>query len=566
MNTSGRHRAWARVAIVVLVGVIDIAIVRTMVANGDERGATISAARDRVALVISNHDYGEFRFPRMKDDAAEVVDTLRAAGFRVKFVENLRSKELKTEVDQFTRATPTRGLAVCYFAGLGGQYQTYQSKGAWWNHLQGAGTPADARNPERDSVPLADVFKSFADNASSVANLLILDTPSDNPFLSTRMKGPTGMRTLESADLADDMNVVQSSRTLKNVDERSLVASAFAKQLPRGHESIERFVAAIVDEVAGHSERQQTPHVASGAKAGGRRADIARAVDAAWTRQASDSFLESELPRVGERPGQHWINSLGIVFCWCPPGKFRMGNLAAGRAAFDDAAPVDVELSDGFWIGKYEVTQIEADRLKAGANRYPFPGKLLPVHALSFDKAMKLVSTLNEVERKAGRLPDDWEYSLPTEAQWEYACRAGTSSKYSFGDDGSQLALHANYADKRLFEQDDSLAFADVRFDDGVGRGLAIVGSYRSNAWGVHDMHGNVAEWCADRYLAQLTGGVNPRNDDKRKDAPQAGVVRGGAWCSTAEYCEAGFRNSEYLGGNAKARDFLGFRLVLKKK
>jgi formylglycine-generating enzyme required for sulfatase activity len=107
------------------------------------------------------------------------------------------------------------------------------------------------------------------------------------------------------------------------------------------------------------------------------------------------------------------------------------------------------------------------------------------------------------------------------------------------------------------------MQFADARFDDAVGKALALVGSYEPNAWGLHDMHGNVAEWCADRYLSELLGGVNPLVDGKNKQATGDGVIRGGSWCSTPVYCEAGFRNA---GVGNKERDFIGFRIVLRKK
>lgn len=276
--------------------------------------------------------------------------------------------------------------------------------------------------------------------------------------------------------------------------------------------------------------------------------------------------LDSKEPREGERAGQQWTNGSGMVFCWCPAGIFLMGSADSQRAEFGDAKQVEVTLSQGFWLGKYEVTQGQAEQLRAGANKYSFVGASLPVHNVQQNQPEKLLKALQEAERKAGCLPGDWEYSLPTEAQWEYACRAGTSTRYHFGDDPNQLHRYANFADKSLLADDGAMQFADARFDDGFGKTLAPVGSYPPNAWGLHDMHGNVAEWCADRYLSPLVGGVNPLVDQKNKQATSDGVIRGGAWCSTPLYCEAAFRNSEYAGGNAKNRDHIGFRLVLRKK
>lgn len=273
--------------------------------------------------------------------------------------------------------------------------------------------------------------------------------------------------------------------------------------------------------------------------------------------------LDSVQPREGEHAGQHWTNGSGIEFCWCPPGTFLMGSPDSKRADFSDAKQVEVTLSKGFWIGKYEVTQEQVEQLRATSGKYSFFGKQLPVHNVQLGQTEKFLKALNEAERKAGRLSDAWEYALPTEAQWEYACRAGSSTRFYFGDDASQLHRFANYADKRLLADDGAMQFADAQFDDGVGKTLAAVGSYSPNAWGLHDMHGNVAEWCVDRYQPQLPGGVDPRGDDKKSDSA---VVRGGSWCSTAAYCESAFRNSQGAGGNAKGRDFIGYRIVLRKK
>jgi formylglycine-generating enzyme required for sulfatase activity len=287
------------------------------------------------------------------------------------------------------------------------------------------------------------------------------------------------------------------------------------------------------------------------------------AMAAAWPSLDQRSFLDSEQPREGAQPGQEWINASGMVFCWCPPGKFRMGDANAERSGFDDARPVEVTLPKGFWMAKYEAALIEGQR--AGWGPYPSLAKhpLAPMHNLSQENPKKFLDLLTKAEQQAGRLPSDWEYALPTEAEWEYACRAGTTTRFSFGDDAGQLFRFANYADRSLLAENGAMQFADARFDDGVGQTLAPVGSYQPNAWGLHDMHGNVAEWCADRYLPRLLGGVNPLVDSKIKEASGDGVFRGGAWCSTAAYCESGFRNA---GAGNKERDFIGFRIVLRKK
>ena len=518
--------------------------------------AAVASAQDRTALVVANFDYGEHQLPQVKADAAAVGEALRREGFRVTLAENVPVKELKNTVEQFARSTVTRGVAVLYFAGLGGQYQTYNSKGAWWTHLQGAGKPGDPRSPERDSLALAEVVKLLADHSSAATNLLVLDATRPNAFLAERQNQPAGLAAVDPAELPDDTLVLlaaQPGTTAGELNERSMLAAAIARQLAQGRESVGKFLESVSKDVEQQSGGKQKPWYVIGDET------IATAT---WAPN-SKLFLDSDQPRDGAQAGEHWINASGMVFCWCPPGKFTMGSTNAEQPAFGDAKSTEVTLTKGFWMAKYEAAQIEGRR--AGWGPYPSitTGKLAPMHNLSHENPKKFIDMLTKAEQKAGRLPSDWEYALPTEAEWEYACRAGTTTRFSFGDDADQLHRFANYADKSLLADDGAMQFADARFDDGFGKALAPVGSYEPNAWNLHDMHGNVAEWCADRYLPQLLGGVNPLVDEKIKEVTADGVIRGGAWCSTAEYCTSAFRNSEFAG---KQRDYIGFRVVLRKK
>ena len=161
----------------------------------------------------------------------------------------------------------------------------------------------------------------------------------------------------------------------------------------------------------------------------------------------------------------------------------------------------------------------------------------------------------------AGDGPDAWSYRLPTEAEWEFACRGGSSGRYSFGDSPSELARYANFADAELFRQDSDFYYSDRKSNDGTGKRPAPIGSYEPNAWGIHDMHGNVIEICADRYAHQLPGGTDPcvLGEGNR-------VTRGGAWCSSAEYCQAGFRNSVDSRHSSGEFAHIGLRVVLTNR
>jgi formylglycine-generating enzyme len=190
----------------------------------------------------------------------------------------------------------------------------------------------------------------------------------------------------------------------------------------------------------------------------------------------------------------------GVKLCWCPAGRFIMGSPTSEPERRPGEDQVEVTLTKGFWTGKYEVTQAQWKRVIG-----IFPGKLnagegenFPVYAVNFAETEEFCRKLTDKARASGELPKDWEFRLPTEAQWEYACRAGTTTATSFGDKLS--SKQANFQGKPYNGAD-------------VGPSLkrtAPVGSYPANPWGLHDMHGNVYEWCRDWYHAALLGGSDP--------------------------------------------------------
>lgn len=212
-----------------------------------------------------------------------------------------------------------------------------------------------------------------------------------------------------------------------------------------------------------------------------------------------------------------------------PGGSFRMGS-AAGDT---DERPVTEVTLLSFWLGRTEVTQAQWQALMGG-NPSGRKGDTLPVTRVSWDEALEFCRQLTERERAAGRLPPGFAYTLPTEAQWEYACRAGTS-----GDYAGSLSEFGWYAPNS-------------------SRQTQPVGTKRANHWGLHDMHGNVFEWCLDWYEARLPG--EPVRDPSGPRTGANRVVRGGAWNSDPELCRSSSRN----GNPPEARaDVLGFRVAL---
>jgi formylglycine-generating enzyme required for sulfatase activity len=198
----------------------------------------------------------------------------------------------------------------------------------------------------------------------------------------------------------------------------------------------------------------------------------------------------------------------GIEMVWCPAGEFLMGSPEDEANRNDDETPHRVTLTKGFWLAKTETTQGQWERVM-GDNPSHFSGEDLPVEMVSWDDVQGWLEKMNE----KAPLPSGWKWALPTEAQWEYACRAGTES--AFAGDLDEMGWYM----------------------DNSGSKTNPVGTKQANAWGLCDMHGNVWEWCSDWYgdyssgsSSDPTGGATT-GDDR--------VGRGGSWVSNAQDCRS---------------------------
>ena len=247
----------------------------------------------------------------------------------------------------------------------------------------------------------------------------------------------------------------------------------------------------------------------------------------------------------------------GLKLCWCPPGRFLMGSPPDEPNRRADEAQVEVTLTRGFWMGKYEVTEGQWKRI-AGA----LPGGAtlgtgddFPVQSVSYLEAEEFCRTLTARFQASGGLPEEWEFRLPTEAQWEYACRAGTTTATSFGDRLS--SRQANFGGK---------PYNGAEAGPSLNR-AAKVGSYPPNAWGLQDMHGNAFEWCRDWYHARLPGGDDPDLSSEKgtpnRDGTFSRVRRGGAWNDDGMYCRSALR---LRYEPERSSDHIGFRIVAVRK
>ncbi len=526
-------------------------------------GAALAADKYALLVGVANYQHPELRKPEplkfTVNDVNELAKLLRPVGYRVTLLtdetatqdEKLRptKSNVEAQLKAMLRQAKAGDSVLVAFTGHGLQF----GQEAYY-------CPVDARPfaDETDSlVSISLVYgqleKSFAD-----VKVLLVDACRNDPTPG-RGRGP-GI-----SDVAPPKGVAalfSCSRGQRSFEHDSLRHGVFFHYVLEGlkHEAADRqgdvtfeglstyvrkMVPAKVHELFPDQKPNQLPNM---------KADL----EGAPPVLARVEFGPTIDKMLGTRPGEERAdNGLQMVMCWIPPGQFKMGSPASEEGRGEDEQQVDVTISRGFWLGKHEVTQGEWQRLM-GSNPSYFSttgdGKdrvtgedtsRFPVETVSWDNVQQFCATLTSQDRAAGKLPATWVYRLPTEAEWEYACRAGTTTPFQFGRslNGGEANCAGNYP------------YGTMTKGTYIQR-TCRVGSYAGNAWGLRDMHGNVWEWCQDSWdgSALLPGGRDPlgKSGEYRVD-------RGGCWSSYPVVC----RSADRSWSTPVSRDFyLGFRLV----
>jgi len=261
-----------------------------------------------------------------------------------------------------------------------------------------------------------------------------------------------------------------------------------------------------------------------------------------WTAPSEPSALST--PSMPSTPGakkQPMTVDLGggvkMDLVWVPAGAFQMGSPDSEAGRSSDEGPVHAVELDGFWMGKYEVTQEQYEAVM-GKNPSNFKGAKNPVKCVSWNDATDFCRKLTDkVGQASPPVSSGRSFRLPTEAEWEYACRAGSTTRFCFGDSDSGLEDYAWY-------------------DGNSGEHTHPVREKKPNAWGLYDMHGNVWEWCGDWYDKYGAGSAkNPQGGS----SGEARVLRGGSWGCRPLFCRSAIRIRNYP---TDSFDTNGFRAV----
>ncbi len=245
---------------------------------------------------------------------------------------------------------------------------------------------------------------------------------------------------------------------------------------------------------------------------------------------ATSTDIESSTPM--EIPPKATTNSIGLLLILLPAGTFTMGGDWDAEQADENELPKHtVKFSTPFYVGAYPVTQSQWKTVMS-SNPSHFTGDDRPVECVSHGDAQAFIDTLNKLE-------DTTAYQLPTEAQWEYAARAGSQSTYCYGPEKRKLTDYA-------------------WFRHNSGQETHPVGQLHHNAWGLYDMHGNIHEWCADwfeRSYYEKSPVLSPTGPVKGL----ARSLRGGDWGSEEWYCRCAIRS---LSSPDRRSPKVGFRIV----
>ena len=555
-----------------------------------------AAAEKRTALVIGNAAYQIDGLKNPVNDARDISKVLKECAFDVITATNADRRKMKESVEQFFKKLYGTDVGLFYYSGHGMQINGE-------NYLIPVNNKSltSHSDVEYHAVNVGWIMGKMRDAGVS-ASIVILDACRDNPFVSdtkggrkkglARINAPTGSIIAyatspnRTADDGEGRNSVFTEHLLLNMKTPSLkigeifdntriavYSATGGKQLPtmstswigkpfyftqntvspdssidgearklrEERERLEQEKAELA-RLKSEMERQQLA---------AERERIAREREKVAARLAEEKKEEEKKKQ--ERSTTYTEPVTGMEFVWVPKGCFQMGS----NNGASDEKPVHEVCVDGFWMGKYEVTNAQFRKFRSSHDSGAYEGHSLngedqPVVMVSWEDAKAFVDWLN---RKS-----NGKFSLPTEAEWEYACRGGSTSIRYWGDNSDNACRYANVHDTTSKSALKNFTWPNHSCNDGYAV-AAPVGRFRANDFGLYDMLGNVWEWCEDIYASDAYS-KHSRNNPIYASSGSYRVNRGGSWDNGPALvrCADRYRDTpDYRFFN------LGFRLARKR-
>ena len=561
----------------------------------------VGEAGARVALVIGNAAYEFAAVGRLNNpvrDAAAVAEALRKVGFEVMERQDLEESGFHEVLKEFGELSRDAQAAAFYYAGHG------MAEGGV-NYL----IPVDMEDETRthDAINLEKVIGAMG----GAYNLVFLDACRTPPRSPERQKNRGGAgddpsplsRGLEAVRVDEEtrggelrVSYAAEPGTAAADGERggnSPYAAALAAHIGEPGQRLQDLLRKVEVAVATETEgRQRTwtdgrpgPPFYFVPPVGGDDEDNPKPGTDAWRRDLEvmrgsrsaavveeyirkyEKVLAAELAVKEARElltklTEPVFSEIGMEFVWIPAGTFMMGSPEGEAGRHDDERQHEVRISRGYWMGKYEVTQGEWEEvMKSNPSRFKECGPRCPVENVSWEDAQEFVRKLNGKESGRG-----YRYRLPSEAEWEYAARAGTSGATPEGELRILGERNAPELDGQAWYGGNSgvtypggyrcSGWEERQYDQAERCGPHPVGQKRANGWGLHEMLGNVWEWTADWYGGYASGAVR---DPKGPGRGSKRVYRGGGWSDGARYVRSAYRAYHPAQGR---RSDVGFRLV----
>jgi len=462
-------------------------------------------AKDRIALVIGNGDYKKVSsLANPSNDARDIANTLRTLGFEVIEKHNLNRKQMGNAIHQFGQRLGKDTVGLFYYAGHG-----LQIKGK--NYL----LPLNAPINSKDEVPYetidVDRILSKMETAGNGLNIMILDACRNNPFKGrggfrdlgrglARVNAPTGSLIIYATALGEKAadgqgkNGLFTKHLLKNMVRPQLDVEIMLRDIRYG--VIQEAKRLGYQQVPWSTSSLSTPFCFAGCRQ-------SKQLPVIPTQPKPKIATVSTQPVVQK---QRYFKPEMVAI---PAGSFQMG-CVSGKNCSDDEKPVHTVKINAFCMAKTEVTFSQWDAcVKAGGCSHKprdagWGRGQRPVINVNWNDTQQFVKWLSDLEGK--------HYRLPTEAEWEYAVRAGTETKYSWGDSIGLNKANCNGCDSQWSNKE-----------------TAPVASFPANTWGLYDMHGNVWEWVQDCYHDTYNGA--PSNAKSwTTECKHPAVLRGGSW------------------------------------